>query len=182
MKLLFIGWNPPEPFGGFWANDDDNLLLNLHWIMQRLGWSSVAEAGAFREEFRTKGFYFVHAVKCFSKAKFPTGTRGTNILKACAAQHLCEELGNLEPQAICVLGQVPLRALKICHPELRTWEKYKKGSEAQVSLKEKKIPVLITYFPNGYGTPGVQRATVLRHLSGWESARTIVSAENQMLA
>lgn len=36
-RLVFIGWNPPRPFGGFWSLEgEDNLRSALHEILSRI--------------------------------------------------------------------------------------------------------------------------------------------------
>lgn len=38
VRLLFLGWNPPKPYGGFWSLDQpDNLRRDLHWILHSMG-------------------------------------------------------------------------------------------------------------------------------------------------
>lgn len=53
VRLLFLGWNPPKPYGGFWSLDQrDNLRRDLHWIL-RSARRVTAEApdGTFLTEF-----------------------------------------------------------------------------------------------------------------------------------
>ena len=123
VQLLFLGWNPPRPFAGFWvAEVGDTLRTDLHWILSSL---KVIEApkpdAVFADEFRGKGFFFVHAVKCWTQAKYPGFGRkakredrdrlGEPLLRACASMHLEKELGDLAPRRVCALGQVPFLAL-----------------------------------------------------------------------
>ena len=173
VKLLFIGWNPPSPGGGFWAKDDDHLLGNLLWIFQQLGWSEATTPQLFRDKFREKGYYFIHAVKCFSEAKFPTGTAETRILRVCANTHLSDDLAYIQPKAICALGRIPFRALKLCHQHLPPQPRFLKGAEAQIRVVGQHVPVLITCFPNGRQGPGVQRNIVLEHLRNWQAIKQI---------
>lgn len=79
VKLLFLGWNPPKPFGGFWSMKyDDSLRKNLHGILKKLGQiNAVSPNQSFLDEFLEKGFYFIHTVKCWTKAKFPRLGRGS---------------------------------------------------------------------------------------------------------
>lgn len=176
VKLLFIGWNPPKPLGGFWENDDDHLLQNLKWIMNRLEWSMESEPRAFRNWFRTSGFYFIHAVKCYSNTEFPEGTPGTKIMHACVDEHLHQDLMHLGPKAICVLGQIPFRALKRCcrnKAELPTQPRYLEGAKGHVFLGPDRVPVLITCFPDGQQDPGVQRQRAFEHLGSWKELRAL---------
>jgi hypothetical protein len=125
IRLVFIGWNPPKPFGGFWSLDgEDNLRTSLHEILQSTKEISANHPdGVFLEEFLSKGFFFLHAVKCWTMAKFPGFGRdarkedrdivGLPLVRACAGTHLRTELENLKPAKVCALGQVPY--LGVCH-------------------------------------------------------------------
>lgn len=123
VRLLFVGWNPPRPFGGFWVVEaGDTLRADLHWILSSLKGVEAPEPDAvFVDEFRRKGFFFVHAVKCWTQAKYPGFGRkakredrdrlGEPLLRACASMHLGKELGELAPRRVCALGEVPFLAL-----------------------------------------------------------------------
>lgn len=108
IKLLFLGWNPPKPFGGFWSDDKDNLRRELHAILnlKELGLINASSPNkAFLDEFLEKGFYFIHTVKCWTDAKFPGFGRGATtregrdkkkkvgipLIKSCVGTHLEEE-------------------------------------------------------------------------------------------
>lgn len=151
--------------------DDDHLLANLHWIFRELGWSTATGPAAFREDFRCRGFYFVHAVKCFSRAQFPSGSNGTQLLRGCATAHLRTEIVELRPERICALGRLPHRALKLCFGKVATRARYLEGASADLDIEGAQTPVLITCFPNGQQGPGVQRQLVLDHLRGWSALR-----------
>ena len=73
ITLLFLGWNPPKPYGGFWSLEfPDNLRRGLHSILQELGHiKAPAPDQNFLDEFLQKGFYFIHTVKCWAEPKFP---------------------------------------------------------------------------------------------------------------
>lgn len=123
VRLLFVGWNSPRPFRGFWvAEAGDTLRADLHWILSSLNVVEATEPDAvFVDEFRGKGFFFVHAVKCWTQAKYPGFGReakredrnrlGEPLLRACASMHLGKELGELAPRRVCALGEVPFLAL-----------------------------------------------------------------------
>lgn len=123
VRLLFVGWNPPKPFAGFWVPDiPDTLRADMHWILSSLKVVQTPEPDAgFLDEFRRKGFFFVHAVKCWTQAKFPGFGRGHKkedrkllgepLLRACASTHLERELQELAPRSVCALGEVAFLAL-----------------------------------------------------------------------
>lgn len=123
VRLLFVGWNPPRPFGGFWAAEKpDTLRADIHWILRSLKVVEASVPGAeFLDEFRSKGFFFVHAVKCWTLPKYPGFGRsakredrdrlGRPLLRACASMHLAKEFEELAPQRACALGQVAFLAL-----------------------------------------------------------------------
>jgi len=123
-RLGFIGWNPPKPFGGFWSLDgEDNLRSALHEILSDIGEIEVKKPDeGFLDEFLSKGFFFLHAVKCWTKPKYPGFGRnarkkdreqvGLPLLRACAATHLRAELEELSPAKVCVLGVVPYLSLQ----------------------------------------------------------------------
>ncbi len=78
VRLLFLGWNPPKPFGGFWSVEyEDNLRSELHGILKELGQINTSSSDkTFLDEFLGKGFCFIHTVKCWTEAKFPGFGRG----------------------------------------------------------------------------------------------------------
>lgn len=131
VELVLVGWNPPKPFGGFWSTDSpDNLRTELHRILKALGLSSAEDSeNAFLEEFRVaRRFFFVHAVKCWTEAKYPGFGRGAKaqerrdigepLLRACAQMHLGKELESLSPKRVCALGELAYEALRCLYPDL----------------------------------------------------------------
>lgn len=135
VKLLFLGWNPPKPFGGFWSDDKDNLRRELHAILnsKELGQiNALSPDESFLDEFLEKGFYFIHTVKCWIAAKFPGFGReatikggrekrkdvGIPLIHSCVRTHLGKELEALTPQKVCALGEVPFRGLCELFPRL----------------------------------------------------------------
>ena len=119
IDTLFIGWNPPVPFGGFWSlKSEDKLRADLHWVLRDLRRVAASHADAtFLTEFSERGYYFVHAVKCWTESKYPGFGRdqrnrerrrdlGEPLLHACAEEHLFSELDGLAPKAICALGEL----------------------------------------------------------------------------
>lgn len=156
VDLLFIGWNPPKPFGGFWSGDsDDNLREELHGILRGSFLRSPRPDAEFLAEFLHEGFYFIHAVKCWSAAKFPgfgrgaTPTdrreRGEPLLKACAAAHLSNELADLDPRKICALGEVAYCALREVQNNLDLNARPTRGDV----FRFRDRPLLYTCFPSG---------------------------------
>jgi hypothetical protein len=126
IELLFVGLNPPRPFGGFWSEErPDNLREELHGILRDLERVSAPKPdGGFLKEFLEAGYYFVHAVKCWSTSKYPGFGRGAKrsaraeigqpLLEVCARVHLQGELLALKPSKVCALGELAycgLRAL-----------------------------------------------------------------------
>ena len=128
VKLLFLGWNPPKPFGGFWSDDDDNLRSELHGILKELGQiKAVFPDQSFLDEFLEKGFYLIHTVKCWTETKFPGfGQKkkpeirevwdnrkdvGIPLINSCVRTHLDKELKDLAPRKVCALGEIPFRGL-----------------------------------------------------------------------
>ena len=133
VKLLFLGWNPPKPFGGFWSvKSEDNLRSELHAVLSSKKLNQINASfpdKTFLNEFLEKGFYFIHTVKCYTESKFPGFSRGsatTNkekdkgkaLIASCVRTHLEFELKTLEPQKVCVLGKVPFLGLCELFPEL----------------------------------------------------------------
>ena len=125
IRLLFIGWNPPKSFGGFWSMEtEDNLRSDIHEILTNLDLIQAKQPdGIFLDEFLSKGYFFLHAVKCWSQAKYPGFGRkpkgqerkqlGIPLLRACADTHLKSELEQCAPEKVCTLGELPYLAL--CH-------------------------------------------------------------------
>ena len=107
IALLFLGWNPPTPYGGFWSlESDDGLRTDLHRILRLLGKiKTPLPDERFLKEFLENGYYFIHTVKCWNKAKFPGFGRdarskegrqrkkeiGFPMLFSCVRTHLADE-------------------------------------------------------------------------------------------
>lgn len=149
ITLLFLGWNPPKPYGGFWSLEfDDSLRMAIHRILTSLNKiASPFPDQNFLNEFLDKGYYFIHTVKCWSQPKFPGFGRdaqtmegrhrrakiGLPLLHACVGTHLPEELKVLNPQKVCALGELPFLGLCDLYPKLL--EKSVKPTQGQVSPK-----------------------------------------------
>ena len=129
VKLLFMGWNPPKPFGGLGVDDKDNLRSALHEILKELGQiESSSPDKSFLNEFLEEGFYFIHTVKCWTDATFPgfsgrlatkeEKVKGEALIQSCVRPHLDKELEDLAPQKVCVLGKVPFHGLRELFPWL----------------------------------------------------------------
>lgn len=124
IRLVFVGWNPPKPFGGFWSLDgEDNLRSTLHEILSKMEEIEAKNPdGTFLDEFLSKGFFFLHAVKCWTKTRYPGFGRdarkddrdqvGLPLLRACSATHLRAELEQLSPGKVCTLGVLPYLGLR----------------------------------------------------------------------
>ena len=170
VKLLFMGWNPPKPFGGFWSDNDDNLRRELHGILQKLGQVNASSPDqSFLDEFLEQGFYLIHTVKCWTKAKFPGFGRGATIrerkevgiplIKSCVHAHLNKELTDLAPQKVCALGEVPFLGLCELFRELnQTDATPTQGGVIHLRNRRMPWPLLYTCFP--------QRSPVLIHGTG----------------
>jgi hypothetical protein len=156
VGLLFVGWNPPKPFGGFWSTGaPDNLREELHRILRTLERvRSPRPDHEFLEEFLDVGFYFVHAVKCWSVAKFPGFGRearrherveiGEPLLRACAKAHLANELGTLNPRNLCAFGELAYCGLRMLDENLDPAARPSKGGVFQSGSRA----VLYTCFPS----------------------------------
>ena len=164
VKLLFLGWNPPKPFGGFWSvKSEDNLRSELHAILKELGQINASFPDKnFLEEFLGKGFYFIHTVKCWTESKFPGFGRGATtregrdkkekigipLIKSCVGTHLEEELNTLEPQKVCALGEVPFLGLCELFRELSQADSTPtQGQDFQQEQYGIPWPLLYTCFP-----------------------------------
>jgi hypothetical protein len=164
VRLLLVGWNPPRPGGGFWALDTpDRLRTTLHGIFQRLGLSTAPTPAAFLEDFQQRGFYLIHAIKCFSRPTLPRQpTPRHALVQGCVGAHLAEDLACLQPERVCLLGDVPRRALAQICPDLDTGAGVKEGQAQRVWLNSREVAVLTTCFPNRW-----HQAITERHLATW---------------
>jgi hypothetical protein len=82
---------------------------------------AVKPDDVFLSEFRRKGLFFIHAVKCWTLPKFPGFGRGGKkadrdrvglpLLRACALSHLEKDLRALNPHRVCASGKVAFPAL-----------------------------------------------------------------------
>ncbi len=186
-RLLFLGWNPPKPFGGFWSDDDDNLRRELHAVLKDLGQINTSSPDkAFLDEFLGEGFYFIHTVKCWTEAKFPGFGReatskggreerkaiGVPLINSCVHTHLKKELMDLAPQKVCALGKVPFLGLCELFPELtKTKATPTQGQVFQRDSSAIPWPLIYTCFPkqetvpvSGAGYRKKARDIVLDHL------------------
>jgi len=157
IEVLFVGWNPPKSFGGFWSTDSpDNLREELHGILRGLDLvCSPRPDGGFLEEFLEAGYYFVHAVKCWSTAKYPGFGRaakrsaraeiGEPLLEVCARLHLQDELRVLNPVKICALGELTYCGLRTLDEGL---DPSARPSEGRIFIRGGRT-VLYTCFPSG---------------------------------
>ncbi len=160
VELVFVGWNPPRPFAGFWSTDcPDNLRRELHRILKALGCSNVDDSeGVFLEEFRrARRFFFLHSVKCWTEAKYPGFGRGAKpeerrdvgepLLAACAQVHLGEELDSLSPRRVCALGELAYEALRCLYPDLASTVRPTEGRSFDAAPK-RRWRLLYTCFPS----------------------------------
>lgn len=151
IRLLFLGWNPPKPFGGFWSMKyDDSLRKNLHGILKELGQiNAVSPNQSFLDEFLQNGFYFIHTVKCWTEAEFPKKKDvRIPLINSCVRTHLEEELNALAPQKVCALGEVPFFGLRELFPGLtETKTTPTQGRVFQQEQYENPWPLLYTCFP-----------------------------------
>jgi hypothetical protein len=168
VRLLFVGVNPP-PDGGFWADDNDTLLTKFQWIFTKLAWATGSGNADFRSAFLERGFYFIHTVKCYRQTKLPTRGKGA-LVRGCAKAHLKDEIAELEPERICLLGNDALEGI-----QETGWAfdgqrgDAAEGNERILSVDGRQIPVLVTYFPTG----DLGRALLLCHLRRWHRAAQI---------
>ena len=74
VRLLFVGSNPPRPFGGFWVTETgDTLRADLHRILRSLKVVETPEPdAAFVDEFRSKG-----RLGCSTRALEPPSGRNS---------------------------------------------------------------------------------------------------------
>jgi len=165
VQLLLIGWNPPRPFGGFWSLDHpDELREALHDIFRRLGRiSAPSPDGDFLDEFRTAGYYFIHAVKCWTAPAYPGFGRGRRasdrvamgipLLRACVAMHLAAELKTLSPRRVCAFGELAYLALREpgLYPHLPRNVRPGEGGHFNPNEYGLKWPLLYTCLPLGGG-------------------------------
>ena len=157
VQVLFVGWNPPRPFAGFWSiADPDNLRTELHRILRDIGRVRAPQPdGQFLDDFLDAGYYFVHAVKCWCAAKYPGFGRGAKrrerheigepLLRVCAAAHLRDELQSLNPANVCALGELAYCGLRVLDEDLDRSLRPSEGAVCNLGAR----PVLYTCFPSG---------------------------------
>ncbi len=170
IRMLFIGWNPPVPFGGFWSvKFPDNLREALHETLKEFKEiKSERPDQEFLKEFLNKGFYFIHTVKCWTEAKYPGFGRGANtkegrekrkkiglpLLSACVQTHLAKELKKLSPQKVVALGELPFLGLAELYPKLSSTSATPTlGRTFQNSSSALPWPLLLTCFPQSAPIP-----------------------------
>jgi hypothetical protein len=160
VEAVFVGWNPPKAFAGFWSIDaPDNLRTEIHGALRQVGRATASEPDHdFLDEFRTRGrFFFVHAVKCWTKAKYPGFGRescsqdrldiGMPLLRFCATTHLAGELADLAPRRVVALGELAYEGLCHLFPELRSDARPTHGRVFE-GVGNRPWPLLYTCFPS----------------------------------
>lgn len=159
VRLLFVSWNPPTPFGGFWSlKYPDPLRLELCAILNRLGQVTADDAdAAFLAEFMARGFYLVHAVKCWTDRKYPGFGRGASRaerkalglprLWECVDAHLADEIRRLSPQRVCALGELAFLGLQHLYRKLDGRKKPTDGFIFEPKPNELRWPMLFTCLP-----------------------------------
>ena len=184
-RVLFIGWNPPRPYGGFWSlKFSDNLRNDLHSILKECGEIKHSTPNQeFLDEFLGKGFYFIHTVKCCTDANYPgfgrdrrskggkerRGKIGLPLLSACVRTHLENELATLSPINVVALGELAFLGLCELYPNLK--QALAKPTDGYIFLKEifgLPWPLLYTCFPQCRvvpvrGSNDRKKATELAH-------------------
>jgi hypothetical protein len=180
IHLLFVGWNPPTTYGGFWSLEEpDNLRRELHGILREIERVRSEEpAAAFLDEFLETGHYFVHSVKCWTSARYPGFGRkavrrdrheiGEPLLRACAAAHLETELSNLQPASICALGELAYVAIRCLDPGLPASARPSEGQIFTPASDGTRWRLLYTCFPSGNFVHGSAARDITRkHLESF---------------
>jgi hypothetical protein len=160
VEVLFVGWNPPRAFAGFWSTGaPDNLRTEIHGILRRIGHAITPEPDqAFLDEFRIgRRLFFVHTVKCWTEPKYPGFGRkaqrkdrcdvGMPLLRVCTTAHLGGELADLMPRRVVALGELAYEGL--CHvvPDLRSDARPTDGRVFEAAGAHP-WPLLYTCFPS----------------------------------
>ncbi|HEU5322362.1 MAG TPA: uracil-DNA glycosylase family protein, partial [Methylomirabilota bacterium] len=182
VEIIFIGWNPPRPFGGFWSDPGDRLRRAIFQSLRDVGViGAESRESDFVEDFLRLGFYFLHAVKCWSRPRYPGFGRdvrnrrsrrilGQPLLKICASCHLKDELDSLRPSAVCALGDVPFRALQELYPDLRQRGagplRFRSGRCYEPNGPERPFRLLVTCLPLGSRSVRESFANHLRSFLG----------------
>ena len=182
IHLLFVGWNPPTAYGGFWSLEEpDNLRRELHGILRRIERVRSHKPDAvFLEEFLETGHYFVHSVKCWIRAQYPGFGRkavrrerheiGEPLLRACATAHLETELSNLQPASICALGELAYGAMRCLDPRLPASARPSDGQIFTPASDGTRWRLLYTCFPSGnFVHGGAARDVTRKHLESFTS-------------
>lgn len=142
-ETLFLGWNPPGA-KHFWNSPQDDLRKQLAEVLCELGWDRQVD---FIEHFLSRSCYLVHAVRCWTKPKFPDGELGKGLASVCARALLAPTLEKIKPKRICVLGRVPHVALHTVLngiPKPTAAFRYSNGWHGTGGPYE----IIITCFPN----------------------------------
>jgi hypothetical protein len=160
IEIVFVGWNPPHPFAGFWSTDaPDNLRTEIHSALRYLGRAIAPEPNRdFLDEFRgSRRFFFVHAVKCWTKARYPGFGRkarltdridlGLPLLRFCVSTHLGKELSELRPRRVIALGELAYEGLCHMFQDLRGDARPTDGCVFERSAT-RPWPLLYTCFPS----------------------------------
>ncbi|MGA2625478.1 MAG: hypothetical protein ABSF63_00265 [Candidatus Bathyarchaeia archaeon] len=142
ISCLFVSWNPPRPDSkNFWNDDHDNLRGSLLDILKVAG----------IEEFLSKGFFLVHALKCATKQprKLQSGRQLTRVaLSLCVPNYLKEEVSLLAPPRICLLGAVAKQAFGLFCDDVRVWNASPRMSETRrIRLSYGDVECMYTCLP-----------------------------------
>jgi hypothetical protein len=141
------------------------LRAELHRILRHLDRAVAARSdAAFLHDFLERRFFFVHAVKCWTAARYPGFGRGARrgdreatglpLLRMCAREHLEQELIDLAPRRVSALGELPYLALCELFPELDPRARPTQGRVFDVSAA-RPWRLLYTCFPSPANVAGV---------------------------
>jgi len=103
------------------------------------------------DEFLSKGFFLVHALKCATKqpGKLQSGRRHTRVaLSLCVPNYLKEEVSLRAPSRICLLGAVAKQAFGLFCDDDRVWNASPKiGETRRTRLSYGEVECMYTCLP-----------------------------------
>ena len=116
------------------------------------------------EKFRDEGYFLIDAMKCRVSKKEIERRYWKDLVKDCALTHLSNEIIDLGPEKICLLGQTALEGVKMLagFGVLRKHDKISKcvGEVEYVKIKDRSVEVILSFFPKPWFKEKIRRHVV----------------------
>jgi len=174
IKVLFIAESPPGLRKGlekdlqhYFYNENFKTTGNtLRGVLLEVLEISDKNPLQELEKFRDEGYFLIDTIKCRVSKKEIERRYWKDLVKDCASTHLLDEIIDLEPEKICLLGQTALEGVKTLHGfgALRKHDKISKcvGKVEYIKIKDRSVKLILSFFPRPWFKDEIRKLVVLR--------------------